>query len=74
VTLKVSKGNQVSMPELVGKVYADVMQTLAAAGITTLPTNGPAIDSGPDGKVVLQDPPANTPVNRDGTITVNYGS
>ncbi|OPX11974.1 Stk1 family PASTA domain-containing Ser/Thr kinase [Mycobacterium sp. AT1] len=74
VTLKVSKGNQVSMPELVGKVYADVMQTLAAAGITTVPTVGPAIDAGPDGKVVQQDPLPNTPVNRDGTITVNYGS
>ncbi|KQY04265.1 serine/threonine protein kinase [Mycobacterium sp. Root135] len=74
VTLKVSEGNQVSMPELVGKVYADVLQTLAAAGITSLPTNGPAIDSGADGRVVQQDPPANAPVNRDGTITVNYGS
>ena len=56
VTLKVSKGNQVSMPELIGKVYADVLQTLAAAGITSSPTVGPAIDSGADGRVVQQDP------------------
>ncbi|TQR88062.1 Stk1 family PASTA domain-containing Ser/Thr kinase [Mycobacterium hodleri] len=74
VTLKVSKGNQVLMPNLIGQVHTDVLQMLANAGITNGPTVGPAIDSGADGRVVQQDPPANTPVNRDGTITVNYGS
>ena len=74
VTLKVSKGNQVLMPELIGKLHTEVLQILADRGITTLPIVGPAIDSGADGKVVQQDPQPNTPVNRDGTITVNYGS
>ena len=74
VTLKISKGNQVLMPDLVGKVHTDVLQILAGTGITNPPTVGPAIDAGPDGKVVQQDPPANAPVSRDGTVTVNYGS
>jgi len=74
VTLTFSKGNQVLMPNLIGQVHTDVLQMLAAAGITNPPTVGPAIDSGPDGKVVQQDPLPNTPVNRDGTVTVNYGS
>lgn len=51
-----------------------MLQILADAGITRLPTVGPAIDAGADGKVVQQDPLPNTPVNRDATVTVNYGS
>jgi len=74
VTLKFSKGNQVLMPDLAGKLHTEVLQILADRGITALPIVGPPIDSGADGRVVQQDPQPNTPVNRDGIITVNYGS
>ncbi|GAB7071400.1 Stk1 family PASTA domain-containing Ser/Thr kinase [Mycobacterium hodleri] len=76
VTLKVSKGNQVLMPDLTGQFHDAVVQRLAQLGFTVPVTVGPAVDAGSAGhfKVVQQDPPPNTPVNRDATVTVNYGS
>ncbi|KAA0097951.1 Stk1 family PASTA domain-containing Ser/Thr kinase [Mycolicibacterium sp. P1-18] len=76
VTVKVSKGNQVLMPDLSGKFHDDVVQRLAQLGFTVPVTVGPAVDAGAAGhfRVVQQDPPANTPVNRDATVTVDYGS
>ncbi|MEU0497656.1 Stk1 family PASTA domain-containing Ser/Thr kinase [Mycobacterium sp. NPDC006124] len=76
ITIKVSKGNQVLMPDLSGSFHDAVVQRLAQLGFTLPVTVGPAIDAGAAGhfKVVQQDPPPNTPVNRDATVTVNYGS
>ncbi|MCV7422146.1 Stk1 family PASTA domain-containing Ser/Thr kinase [Mycobacterium yunnanensis] len=76
VTLKYSKGNQVLMPDLSGLFHDAVVQKLAQLGFTVPVTVGPAVDAGATGhfKVVQQDPPPNTPVNRDATITVDYGS
>jgi len=76
VTIKVSKGNQVTMPDLSGLFHDAVVQKLALLGFTVPVNVGPAIDAGAAGhfKVVQQDPPPNTPVNRDATVTVNYGS
>jgi len=76
VTVKVSKGNQVLMPDLSGLFHDAVVQRLAQLGFTVPVTVGPAVDAGAAGhfKVVQQDPQPNTPVNRDATVTVDYGS
>jgi eukaryotic-like serine/threonine-protein kinase len=76
VTLKFSRGNQVLMPDLSGRFHDEVVQRLAQLGFTVPVNVGPAVDAGAAGhfKVVQQDPPPNTPVNRDATVTVAYGS
>ncbi|MCV7254978.1 Stk1 family PASTA domain-containing Ser/Thr kinase [Mycobacterium hackensackense] len=76
ITLKVSRGNQFEMPDLRGLFYGDALQSLQAQGFTGAFQKGPDIDAGSDkrNKVVQQDPAPKTGVNRDGTITVNYGS
>ncbi len=76
ITLKVSRGNQITMPDLRGLFYADALAQLQALGFTGPLLKGPDIDAGGDrrARVVQQDPAPRTGVNRDGTITVNYGS
>jgi len=76
ITLKVSLGNQFSMPNLVGKTYLDVVPLLQGLGYVGPLLNGGDIPGSDDNRnrVVKQDPPAGTRVNRDGTITLNYGS
>ncbi|MCF6389575.1 Stk1 family PASTA domain-containing Ser/Thr kinase [Mycobacterium sp. MBM] len=76
LTLKVSRGNQFAMPDLRGLFYDDARQQLQALGHTGAFLKGPDIDAGSDrrAKVVQQVPAPGTGVNRDGTITVNYGS
>jgi len=76
VTLKVSRGNQFPMPNLIDKTYLEVMPILQGYGYVGQPINGGDVP-GPDAnkfRVVKQDPPAGAGVNRDGTITLNYGS
>lgn len=76
ITLKVSRGNQFEMPDVRGYFYGDLLQYLASFGFTGRLDKGPDIDAGAGlrNKVVQQDPAPKTGVNRDGTITVNYGS
>jgi serine/threonine-protein kinase len=76
ITLKVSLGNQFSMPNLIGKTYLDVVPLLQGLGYVGPLLNGGDIPGSDDNKsrVVKQDPPAGTAVNRDATITLNYGS
>jgi serine/threonine-protein kinase len=77
ITLKVSKGNQFPMPDLTGSFYVDLEQTLRQNyGFTGQLLKGADIPAGDQNrnKVVQQAPAANTGVNRDGTITLNYGS
>jgi eukaryotic-like serine/threonine-protein kinase len=64
------------MPDLSNRFHDDVVKYMAQLGFTAPPTVGPAVDAGAAGhfKVVQQDPLPNTPVNRDATVTVNYGS
>ncbi|TDO06466.1 serine/threonine-protein kinase [Mycobacterium sp. BK086] len=76
ITVKVSLGNQIPMPNLTGMTYFDVVPYLQGLGLT-----GPLLNSGdipgPDtsrNRVVKQDPPAGTSINRSTTITLNYGS
>ena len=76
VTLKVSRGNQFPMPNLIDKTYLEVLPILQGYGYVGQPINGGDVP-GPDAnrfRVVKQDPPAGVAVNRDGTITLNYGS
>lgn len=76
ITLKVSRGNQFLMPDLRGLFHEDAKQQLLALGHTGPFLKGPDMDAGGDrrAKVVQQVPAPGTGVNRDGTITVNYGS
>ncbi|WNG80369.1 Stk1 family PASTA domain-containing Ser/Thr kinase [Mycobacterium sp. ITM-2016-00316] len=76
ITLKVSRGNQFAMPDLRGLLYGDAKAQLDALGFTGLFLKGPDMDAGGDrrARVVQQVPAPGTGVNRDGTITVNYGS
>jgi eukaryotic-like serine/threonine-protein kinase len=76
ITVKVSRGNQLEMPDVRGLLYADALQQLQALGFTGALLKGPDIDAGGDrrARVVQQDPAPKTGVKRDGTITVNYGS
>ncbi|MGW0160641.1 Stk1 family PASTA domain-containing Ser/Thr kinase [Mycobacterium sp. NPDC003323] len=76
VTLKVSRGNQFAMPDLTGLFYGEALQQLQALGFTGPLLKGPDVAAGGDNRarVVQQDPPPQTGVNRDGTITVRYGS
>ena len=76
VTLKVSRGNQFPMPNLIDKTYLEVMPILQGYGYVGQLNNGGAVP-GPDAnrfRVVQQDPPAGAGVNRDATITLTYGS
>lgn len=75
ITLKVSRGNQLVMPDLTGLFYGDALQQLQALGFTGPLLKGPDIEAGGDNRarVVRQDPAPRSGVNRNGTITVNYG-
>jgi eukaryotic-like serine/threonine-protein kinase len=76
ITLKVSLGNQVQMPKLTGMTYLEVIPFLQGLGLLGPLLNGGDVPGSDDNRnrVVRQDPPTGTAVNRDATITVNYGS
>lgn len=64
------------MPSLCDKTYVEAMQILQGYGYVGQLNNGGDVP-GPDAnrfRVVTQDPPGGAGVNRDGTITLNYGS
>lgn len=75
LTLKVSRGNQFTMPDLRGLFHGDALAQLNALGFAGLFLKGPDMDAGGDrrARVVQQVPAPGTGINRDGTITVNYG-
>jgi serine/threonine-protein kinase len=76
ITLKVSRGNQVQMPSLIGMTYVDVVPFVQGFGLVGQLLNGgdvPGSDANKN-RIVRQNPPTGTAVNRDATITVNYGS
>jgi serine/threonine-protein kinase len=76
ITLKVSLGNQFTMPNLAGMTYLEIIPVLQVLG-----HDGPLLNGGevPDtddnrNRVVKQDPLPGSNVNRDGAITLNYGA
>jgi serine/threonine-protein kinase len=76
IQVQVSKGNQITMPDLTGKFYTEVVPILQGLGFVGAPLNGGDVPGSGDqrAKVVRQDPPQGTGVNKDGTITLYYGS
>ncbi|KAA0084752.1 Stk1 family PASTA domain-containing Ser/Thr kinase [Mycolicibacterium sp. P9-64] len=76
IQVQVSKGNQIPMPDLTGKFWADVVTTLQGQGFTGTPSNAGDVPGSADqrAKVVRQDPPPGAGVTRDGTITLYFGS
>jgi eukaryotic-like serine/threonine-protein kinase len=75
IELQVSKGNQFVMPDLTGMFWTDAEPRLRALGWTGVLDKGPDVDAGGSqhNKVVYQNPPAGTGVNRDGIITLKFG-
>jgi serine/threonine protein kinase len=76
IQVQVSKGNQILVPDLTGMFYADAWQTLQSAGFVGNFDKGADVPGAGDqrAKVVRQDPLPHTGVNKDGTVTVSYGS
>ena len=76
IVLRVSAGNQISMPNLMGMTYLQIVPYLQGLGCSGPLLNGGDVP-GPvedDARVVWQAPPAGSPVDRSATITVRYGS
>jgi serine/threonine-protein kinase len=76
IMVKVSRGNQFSMPNLIGMTYLELVPLMQG-----LEYVGPLLNAGDvpgdeehENRVVQQTPPAGVGVNRDGMITLKYGS
>jgi serine/threonine protein kinase/beta-lactam-binding protein with PASTA domain len=76
VTLTVSKGNQLQMPDLTGKTPGQAQNTLRSLGWTgRLNLVGTEVnDSDQVGRVVAQDVPAGSGFTKDQTVTVTVGT
>ncbi|OBG73428.1 serine/threonine protein kinase [Mycobacterium sp. E2462] len=75
IELQVSKGNQFVMPDLSGMFWTDAEPRLRALGWTGILDKGADVDAGgsQSHRVVYQNPPAGSGVNRDGIITLKFG-
>ena len=75
IELQVSKGNQFTMPDVMGMFWIDAEPRLRALGWTGALDRGPDVDAGGSqrAKVVYQSPPAGSGVNRDAFITLKFG-
>jgi eukaryotic-like serine/threonine-protein kinase len=75
IDLQVSKGNQFLMPDVTGQFWTEAEPRLRALGWTGVLDKGPDVDAGGSqhNKIVYQNPPAGTGVNRDGIITLKFG-
>jgi serine/threonine-protein kinase len=76
ITLKVSKGNQFVMPNLVGQFWVDAEPNLRALGWTGVLVKGPdASNSGQKtNAVVTQSPAPGSGVNFSGSVTLSFAS
>ena len=76
ITLKVAKGNQFVMPNLVGQFWVDVEPTLRALGWTGVLVKGPDVQNSGQrsNAVVTQSPTPGTGVNFGGPITLAFAS
>jgi beta-lactam-binding protein with PASTA domain len=76
ITLKVSKGNQFVMPNLVGQFWTDAEPNLRALGWTGVLVKGPDMPNSGQrtNAVVTQNPAAGTGVNFTGPITLAFAS
>jgi serine/threonine-protein kinase len=75
IELQVSRGNQFVMPDVTGQFWTEAEPRLRALGWTGVLDKGPDVDAGGSqhNKIVYQNPPAGTGVNRDGIITLKFG-
>ncbi len=76
ITLKVSKGNQFVMPNLIGQFWTDAEPNLRALGWTGVLVKGPDMpNSGQrNNAVVTQNPPPGAGVNFNGPVTLSFAS
>ncbi len=76
IELQVSRGNQFTMPDLTGMFWIDAEPRLRALGWTGGMDKGADVAAGDPNRnrVVSQSPASGTGVNRDGTITLRFGS
>jgi beta-lactam-binding protein with PASTA domain/predicted Ser/Thr protein kinase len=76
ITLKVSKGNQFVMPNLVGQFWTDAEPNLRALGWTGVLVKGPDVSNSGQrtNAVVTQSPPAGSGANFNGPITLAFAS
>ncbi|MCP9274893.1 Stk1 family PASTA domain-containing Ser/Thr kinase [Mycolicibacterium arenosum] len=74
VTLQVSRGNQFTMPNLVGQVWDDAYPRLAAMGWTGTLNKLPDVEGNgaKSASVLIQDPPTGTAIRTDATITLTF--
>jgi serine/threonine-protein kinase len=76
ITLKVSKGNQFIMPNMVGQFWVDAEPNLRALGWTGVLVKGPDVPNSGQrtNAVVTQNPPPGTGTNLDGPLTLSFAS
>jgi serine/threonine-protein kinase len=77
IQVQVSKGNQFVMPDLTGLFYLDALQQLQDSGFVGTLLKGADVPGFGDqnrARVLKQDPLPHAGVNKDGTITLYYGS
>ncbi|CAJ1494366.1 Stk1 family PASTA domain-containing Ser/Thr kinase [[Mycobacterium] burgundiense] len=77
IELRVSRGNQFTMPNLVGQFWTDAEPTLRALGWTGVLNKGPDVPNAGDqnrNRVMSQAPQSGQGVNYSGTITLSFGS
>jgi len=76
ITLKVSKGNQFIMPNVVGQFWVDAEPNLRALGWTGVLVKGPDVPNSGQrtNAVVTQSPQPGTGMNLDGPLTLSFAS
>ncbi|HOB50311.1 MAG TPA: Stk1 family PASTA domain-containing Ser/Thr kinase [Mycobacterium sp.] len=76
ITLKVSKGNQFVMPNLIGQFWVDAEPNLRGLGWTGVLVKGPDVQNSGQryNAVVTQNPPPGAGVNFTGQITLSFAS
>ncbi|MFC5946821.1 Stk1 family PASTA domain-containing Ser/Thr kinase [Pseudonocardia lutea] len=74
ITLQVSRGNQVQMPDVVGRSADDAVDQLRAAGIRNYQLQATQVsDQSQNNRVVKSDPSAGQSVDPDETVTLTVG-
>jgi beta-lactam-binding protein with PASTA domain/predicted Ser/Thr protein kinase len=75
IELQVSKGNQFTMPDLMGLFWTDAEPQLRALGWNGVLIKGADVDAGGNehNRVVFQSPSPGQGLNKDGNITLKFG-
>jgi serine/threonine-protein kinase len=76
ITLKVSKGNQFVIPNLVGQFWVDAEPNLRALGWTGVLVKGPDVPNSGQrtNAVVTQSPAPGSGINFNGSVTLSFAS